>query len=306
MCHHPQRVQREGIIYLMAVSLAGLFMLITSVLVVVNDHKNEQNTAALYGIIAIYCSVVFVYFSFDSIISENRFQFFASLVTAITYTVLVGYKTFSNPESLGTFWMQWRYYIFAVKSFFTVLYIALFKCTIDTFGFYEYKIASADAHLQELYSHFRVFLSLLKVDLFFVILLLMLGSFFLFSGATEGTVVVDAIALGATLLWTLVGWYSVVKELRRANAVFLALAIIEPIFVGYTITNYVNHPDRLFSQRVTLPQYCIIASGALLVRLLLLHAAWRARAGFGEGLRDKVFHKRREHPLNSMTSLLTP
>ena len=179
--------------------------------------------------------------------AENRFQFFASLVTAITYTVLVGYKTFSNPESLGTFWMQWRYYIFAVKSFFTVLYIALFKCTIDTFGFYEYKIASADAHLQgtspvavcrahagehmlvhamapltppcaglwacyhgaELYSHFRVFLSLLKVDLFFVILLLMLGSFFLFSGATEGTVVVDAVALGATLLWTLVGWYSV-------------------------------------------------------------------------------------------------
>ena len=30
--------------------------------------------------------------------------------------------------------------------------------------------------------------------------------------------------------------------------------------VGYTITNYVNHPDRLFSQRVTLPQYCIIGA----------------------------------------------
>lgn len=39
------------------------------------DHKNEQNTAALYGIIAIYCSVVFVYFSFDSIICACRLCF---------------------------------------------------------------------------------------------------------------------------------------------------------------------------------------------------------------------------------------
>ena len=64
-------------------------------------------------------------------------------------------------------------------------------------------------HVPELYGNFRVFLSILKVDLFFVILLLMLGSFFLFKGTRESTVVVDAVALGASLLWSFVGWYSV-------------------------------------------------------------------------------------------------
>ena len=37
--------------------------------VATDDHNNDE-TAALYGIVSIYCSLVFVYLSFDSIICE--------------------------------------------------------------------------------------------------------------------------------------------------------------------------------------------------------------------------------------------
>lgn len=80
--------------------------------------------------------------------AENRFQFWASLLTATTYTVLVGYKTFSAPHSLGTFWVDWRFVIFGVKAGMNVVYCVLFPFTYRTFGFYEYKVASADPHIQ--------------------------------------------------------------------------------------------------------------------------------------------------------------
>lgn len=53
----PQLARRSGLACILTAGRAGG----------TDDHHNDE-TAALYGIISIYCSLVFVYLSFDSII----------------------------------------------------------------------------------------------------------------------------------------------------------------------------------------------------------------------------------------------
>lgn len=282
----PQLARRSGLACILTAGRAGG----------TDDHHNDE-TAALYGIISIYCSLVFVYLSFDSIICalllvprtgtvfrrsycatpcQHAQRRLTRLTVWLAYPVCMCWSFVPCPwrsgESipvlgvaadgnhvhraggvqdvqcaplaghlLGRLALRHfrrqggneRCLLRLVSVHVPDVRVLRVQGGVSRPAYSEYATQQCGSQhplplkshglsivcsvVAELYGNFRVFLSILKVDLFFVILLLMLGSFFLFKGTRESTLIVDAVALGASLLWSLLGWYSV-RVWKRALA----------------------------------------------------------------------------------------
>lgn len=278
-----------------AACVESLFLVVACFILAGDD---STTAAALYAALSLYVSASFLLFTVDAAMTENRFQHSASLLASLILTATVIFKVFNEPQDLGKYWLEYRWWICGIKIFFQVVYLALWYPAWDSFGFFAYKIASSSVLLQDLYSNYRLFLTLLKLDFFFGILLLLMVKFFLFS-EWNAQMTLDTIGLCLTLVWTLLGWSAATLEKRGLMIVFLLLSPLQPAYVVSQLIYYDDHKD-LLPEAVTINQFMIMGCLAIAVRGGLLYASVRVYLGFGQGLLMRVFAKAntRRRPLS--------
>ncbi|RYY33234.1 hypothetical protein EON62_04440 [archaeon] len=78
-------------------------------------HDAATNTGVIYATLGVYCVVASLYFAYDSVLSENMFQYAACHITLSLFTFFIIFQVFHNPYSLGSAWTASRYAIMGVK-----------------------------------------------------------------------------------------------------------------------------------------------------------------------------------------------
>ena len=105
-----------------------------------------------------------------------------------------------------------------------------------TFGWRLYKRSGigGNVQLRKYYKTYSIFFSLLKLDLFLGVLLVMLGYFFFSEPETE--FILTCFAMALTFLWAALGWRAVRTELRS----FTSLLVSNQMFTSCSVYKIIN------------------------------------------------------------------
>lgn len=284
------RVPFAGRAFLAAMTLETAFMLgVSATLLAIHDPV--LTTGQIYAILGGFCTLAQLYFAYDAIFSENAFQFVACYITSLLFTFFVVWQVFHNPTSLGSAWTDARYEVMGVKLAFQVVYLAAAKPVWDSFGYFKWKMAGASISIGAMYARYRVFLSLVKYDLFAAIVLFLLVKVYLID-VTDPDFYLGIASLAASFAFMVVGWFAVTHERRPLLAAFYALAALQPAYIVYKSWSLYEHPE-LIPTNVTVPQFIVLGSLTMLLRVAVLASACRCAYDFGQGLRELVFEGKR-------------
>lgn len=299
-CNTPRNFQipGSGVAYLLLVTVeAAITLAFCGVMTYVsftNEAEGDEIEAVFYSSVAAFIQLAFLYFSYDAVFSENRFQMFASLQLSILMTLYVIFK-YLAPFDLGEFWNDWKAPYTATKVGFQVLFMFLAPVSMNHFGYHAFKTVGSDKALQGLYHVFLQFVTLVKMDFILSFVLVAMYGFFFGRVDLERVRVelaLDSIAMILTFVLTLWGWIAVTSEKGWMMWMLYFWSLVEPAYIVYKL--YCFNPwgtsKRCYvPQQVTLGQFVLIGVLAIMIKLLLIQAAIRCHRNFGKGLKQRVF-----------------
>lgn len=279
-----------GRAFLTAITIESVLMVALAITLLL-IHDPTLPTGQIYAGLTIFCTAGLTFFAYDAIFSENRFQLVACLVTSLLFTFFVFWNVFHNAGTLGSAWADLRWEAMGVKVAFQLFYLAAFKRVWDSFGVFEYKVAGADVDIRKLFHRYRAFLTLLKFDFFASVVLFFLVKVYLI-GVSDPDFGLGLASLVCSLIFFVVGWWAITHELKPLLWAFLALACLQPAYVGYKAWALEAHPD-LMPSNVTVTQFAVLGSLTFLLRLAAVFAAVVCGYGFNKGLKRIVFEGKR-------------
>lgn len=283
-------VPRAGRVFLALMTLETAFMIaVSGTLFAIHDATLP--TGQIYAALGIFCTLAQLYFAFDAIFSENQFQFIACYLTSGLFTFFVVWQVFHNPTTLGAAWEAARYYVMAVTLAFQVAFVVAAKPVWASFGYYKWKMAGANVEIGAMYARYRVYLSLIKYDLFASVVLFLLVKVYLID-VTDPDFYIGIVSLVTSVAFMVVGWFAVTHERRALVALFYATAVLQPAYVMYKSWSLYDDPS-LIPTNVTVPQFIVLGSLTILLRVAVVVAGCRCSYDFGKGLRELVFEGKR-------------
>jgi len=171
---------------------------------------------------------------------------------------------------------------------FEVMYLALVLPIERAFGYLLYHRIGGNMKLRHTYKLASVFFSLVKLDLFVMLLLVVMAGLLLFGMSVQ--TFINAAAFVLSLAWASIGARGVRRESMRAMYVFFSFALVSPLYIVYTLADMHSHPDD-YSVDVSFGQFLVTGSIACVVRVcLLVNAVWTTN-NFGQGLKEHYFDK---------------
>jgi len=274
-----------ALVFLAVAVLESLFTIIFSAFLIV--HDDGWGPGSQYAVLSILITVFLLYFAANAVFAENRFQLFAFfMVTVCMATVFVVFKAVKY-RSFGSLWHKSRLYVLAVKLVFDLAYCVLVPMSARRFGYRIFKTVGADVRLQDMYTVFLQFISLLKLDFAFSIFLLLMSYLFFKISTTE--LVLEILGLAISLFWLFIGWASAVRESTAGFKLFFAFSPATPAFVIYKLLQLFILSGVELKSGATPAQFAIVGGLFIVVRMLLIYLAAAVLTNFGAGLKDRVF-----------------
>lgn len=277
-----------GKVYLAVVALECAVMFGISGMLFATTSFNSLG--GIYASLGVTCTLGMLLFAMDSIMSENRFQLVTSQIAEALFTSFLLFESIRNPNSLGEAWTSTHWIFAGVKIGFQVLQLALAVPVWKAFGYYTYKVAGANVLMRQMFDRYRIFLSLIKLDLFAAVVLFVLIKTYLISFEAVDFALGIA-SLVASAAFSVLGWYAITNERRWLVWLFVACALVQPSYIVFKGVAIEQRPDTI-PANVTLTQFIILGSLAVVLRVLLLVSAIRCYCDFGRGLMQVVFHNR--------------
>ncbi|XP_046353344.2 uncharacterized protein LOC124133130 [Haliotis rufescens] len=160
------------------------------------------------------------------------------------------------------------------------------------FGYVRFETVAASAHLNQLYRQADIFSCLLKFDcqasISFMILVLKNG--------TDITVL-EQVNLGLgipyTLVWSVLGWFVLRRELKRWTWVLAGAGVAKPAYYVYKLIKmYAHLTDDTDSYSITIVWSRLAAGAIALISWFILIAHLDiVQRNFGKGLKEKISKK---------------
>ncbi|XP_046570227.1 uncharacterized protein LOC124278542 [Haliotis rubra] len=262
------------------------------VVVVESDPESSDFTFTILLLINAGFSAFYV---IHGVLRERVYELYALIVAILVVTMycVLEYGAFNKEGQTTVKLVKINMCILAPPNIFLAWAVA------KDFGYLEFRIVGASEYLQHLYKQAAIFSCFLKLDLqasvSFVVLAL-----------KEGTdiTLLEKINLGVgipyTLLWSILGWFVVTRELRVWVGVCCG-GVIKPAYYLYKVikvyTELAEDPEA-FSNTIV---YSLLAAGAIaLISWFILMAELIAvYRNFGKGLRERGTRTNsRSHPLH--------
>jgi hypothetical protein len=174
----------------------------------------------------------------------------------------------------------------AVKLAFQLFYWMAAKRVWDSFGFFTWKIAGGSVQLKEMYNRYRIFLTLIKFDMFVAVVLFFLVSVYLIN-THQADFYLGILSLLASVVFLVVGWYAITKERKGTLAAFFGLSLLQPAYIVFKSWSIEAQPQYV-PANVTLTQFAVLGSLSVLLRVAVVVSAWRCYKDFGNGLQQTV------------------
>lgn len=144
-----------------------------------------------------------------------------------------------------------------------------------------------DVELRKLYTNYEAWVALMKLDINFNIIFILMGLFFFFSTAET---FINMIGIFITFAWAFIGHIGVRMEDVKMMVIFFIFSVVFPADIIWKLYSIEQQIDP------TLPIVQIIFAGviALAIRIIFLFTTIRMVSNFGRNLRDGVFDPEEE------------
>eukprot|EP00698_Gefionella_okellyi_P022944 TRINITY_DN7704_c0_g1_i1.p1 TRINITY_DN7704_c0_g1~~TRINITY_DN7704_c0_g1_i1.p1 ORF type:complete len:328 (+),score=62.55 TRINITY_DN7704_c0_g1_i1:28-1011(+) len=261
------------------------------------DFLDMSKTVA-YALVLIVSAIFLLYFAYDGVINENKYEVAAFLAVTYLLATRIGWMFITgrwidstrnlplyialNYAALAMFVLN---VLFAVPN--TIYTVRAWK----SFGWKMYRNVGTDRELKEKFRVYQIFLSLLKVDLQFNISLVVLGGFFIFQNVANADLWVNIVMVIVTIVWTFLANYAIRQEQFKLFILVCAFAVVEPTYIIYKMVTLFGPSGQLV---VDNPRILFAISGALSIaeRILLFFFIVRCYRNWGPGaLKNKVFDR---------------
>ncbi|XP_059150781.1 uncharacterized protein LOC131937399 [Physella acuta] len=244
-----------------------------------DDSQNPDFTFTLLLLInAGFC----VYYVLHGVFRERVFEVFAFMGAVVVVAVycLLEYFVFNTTRQSTVKLVR---LILACILAPPNIYLAYIVSR--NFGYLQFRSVGASGHLQKLYKQAGIFSCLLKFDLQAACSIVVLA---LESGTKVSILETASLAVGIpySLLWCLLGWISMKRELKSAAVVFAVFGLVKPCYYIYKIVQEYIELDE-HTQGTESIVYSLIAAVALglLVWFVLMVELVFVCQNFGQGLR---------------------
>jgi len=136
-----------------------------------------------------------------------------------------------------------------------------------------------DVELRKLYTNYEAWVALMKLDINFNIIFILMGLFFFFSTAET---FINMIGIFITFAWAFIGHIGVRMEDVKMMVIFFIFSVVFPADIIWKLYSIEQQIDP------TLPIVQIIFAGviALAIRIIFLFTTIRMVSNFGRNLRD--------------------
>jgi hypothetical protein len=143
-------------------------------------ETNNSAAASFYAGMGIWFMSCFVYFAFDAIFSENKFQLAAADAMSLMATGYVILKYLCDEEvcGLGPFWEGAKLAVLIAKGGCSVLYLVATPFVLDNFGYSLFLLVGTDSHLISRYTAYLQTWTLLRFDFMLNLALIAMYGFF--------------------------------------------------------------------------------------------------------------------------------
>eukprot|EP00698_Gefionella_okellyi_P002012 TRINITY_DN1189_c0_g1_i1.p1 TRINITY_DN1189_c0_g1~~TRINITY_DN1189_c0_g1_i1.p1 ORF type:complete len:430 (-),score=81.56 TRINITY_DN1189_c0_g1_i1:2129-3376(-) len=258
-----------------------------------------------YSLVAIVNVLFFLYFAFDGVLYENKFEMAAFGLTSILLTTRVVFFYATEKGDLHhlehSVWytpiLALALAVMCATLLLQFVIAVLFLLTWRAFGWKMWKqVQSADKLLLSAFSNYQTFMSILKIDFQFAVSLLVLGGFFLFEGTanTSYALYLDIVVVVLSGIWAVCGWQIMRREFRFAVIPFIGWFIVEPSYIVYKIATFYPHTALIDPPRyancdyIPCATFTVYGVSAILIRVVLFIMSVRCVRNFDMGLK-RVF-----------------
>lgn len=217
-----------------------------------------------------------MHYAYAGLKDDNMFEIFAFLAV----TILIFFYSILLVSSNAS-WHFVVYILLTTSMLFFYSYIC-YKIYLEI-GWYIYKRIGANQELRDMYRSAQLFLAMIKFDLLFSLLLVVLAGLY-YLDPNDYELYLTVFAIIVTFGWAYLGWVAVSTENEVLMNVYLSLSIIEPIFIIYKLIRLSSSipglPVTLFVTATVV--FCFIRTGLVVTAVV-------ARHNFGKGLMTQVF-----------------
>lgn len=282
----PHVVPTMARIFFGIVVVESLLLFILSVLLYIYHHPTIT-MGQVYATLGIICVLAQVVYVSEAIWTENKPQLFAfHIVTALLTSFLI-FQAVHNETTLGSLWMNIRWYVVGLKIAFELIYLGFALPVWRSFGFWAYKVVGGSIPMIRAYNRYRTFLTLLKLDVFGAVILLTLAKEYLLA-YNSLDFILGMVSIGVSIIFAMIGWIAITHENKGMVYVFCVTSLMQPAFVAYRIYDLDIHQNQL-PENVTFPQFAIIGGFTLLLRFALVSMGILCSFDFNKGLKQMVF-----------------
>lgn len=283
------QVSRVGWAWLAAICLTCAVTVCTAISVLVSAPPHY---AVVFAITGAGLSLGNALIAVDALVSENRLQIALCAVWG-TLSGLFLLNCALDGTDLGELWQEMRWYAVGLGAGAALIQLVLSVPTFAAQSYVAYKVAGGTAQLQRQYHLFRSVLSLLKMDLLATFVVLALAMTLLQPDGLNGwefAASIGALVFSFVLAW--VGWLAIVRESLPLTAVFCLASLVQPGLMGWKLWLLRAHPE-LFAPGVTIASLGPACAVAFVIRAALIVFVLVASRGFGMGLKEVAFSRRR-------------
>lgn len=233
-----------------------------------------------YSIVVIENCIFFVYFAFDGVLYENKFEMTAFALTAI---VLIGrvcffFVTERTDVRLATTITTVRVMSLVVMNAALVCQVIvsfLFVRTWKGFGWRVWNQAkSAKLRVVSAFNFLQTWVSMMKVDIQLSVSLLPLSCFFLYA-PSDWQFSVAMVVLIVNVIWALFGWQAMKRQSVAGIGIFLGFMAIEPAYILFKIYELFaldggRYPAVRCSTSIPCPMFAATGIGIIVLRIALV------------------------------------
>eukprot|EP00762_Andalucia_godoyi_P002122 ANDGO_02530.mRNA.1 hypothetical protein AMSG_03988 len=261
--------------------------------------------ASTYYCILVLLTIIFLgYFGIDAVVQENSYQLVAFLLTTVLLTSRVVYsyvfaRSDSNNKNLTEVDQSLVFAAMIVACVCQVLYIPIGYKVYQSFGWKTFKRVGASSGIISMFKAYQIFLSIIKVDIQFCIVVTLMAGFFLDYHWAFGVIVSG---LFVTLVFSYVVIDFGIKQERSGIVLaYLLFSLFAPAYIVYKLImiyedeDLIKNVDNGDSKDTTRYLLTISAVCALICRIGCMSTCIFCYTNFGKSLKEIVFDK--EHSL---------
>ena len=257
-------------------------------------QKHVPTSTVAFVLLLIMTTVYLCYFAVDAVLWGNTYQLFAFVIMSVLLTIRVAWDFAigqANNVTLGVVLVP-----LIITGLCQVAFLFLSYFVYQTFRWVMFKQVGTSPTLIQKYKWYQFFVSVLHVDVQFVITMTILAWFFV--AYSYALAIIIPCACISIVLAALVVELGVRRESNRWTLAFSAFSLFAPVYVIYKTVGIMKDEKLLrdvAGESTTETKNLLITTAILFLicRIILYFALVVVWRNFGKSLKESYFDKHR-------------